>query len=499
MLQKIKQLLKHSFIYSISNISIKASGIILLPIYTAYFSVGQYGKLGLIQITIIIISQSLILGQGLSLIRFNNSSEFSARKHSILFTLSLLIIFIVTVFVIIGNIFLFPLSSLFGDAGSYSVYVKIAIYIIAFITLNNLMLSKLRAEENSILYTSSSILKIILIIGVNIYLIIVKRLGIESVLYAQLFGEVFQLLIILPNVLKQIKTKIEYDIIRPSLKYGIPLIFSTMAINLLNGSDRFILKYLSTYTELGLYELGYKVAGILNMFVILPFGLTLLPLAFKIYKTEGDKEYYTKLKTYVAFFLIWAGLALSLFSEEIVLLFSQDPSYYPAYKVVPLIALAYVIYGVSMISSLGMYLTGKNHFVALITIFCAGLNIALNFWLIPIYGMIAAAANTVISFAILDVFSNLTSRRYYNIPYEHFKIIRLFLFSVLFFVFIGLFNELEFESRLLLKIISIISFPVFVVLLKYFTRNELILINGAIKKWIKPSAWKDIFKNKNTG
>ena len=192
MLNNLKSLLKHSFIYSISNISIKASGIILLPIYTAYFSVGEYGKLGLIQITIIIISQSLILGQGLSLIRFNNSSEFNARKNSILFTLSLLIIFIVAVFVIIGNIFLFPLSSLFGDAGSYSVYVKIAIYIIAFITLNNLLLSKLRADENSILYTSSSILKIILIIGVNIYLIIVKKLVIEIVLYAQLFGEVLQ-------------------------------------------------------------------------------------------------------------------------------------------------------------------------------------------------------------------------------------------------------------------------------------------------------------------
>ena len=498
MLNNLKSLLKHSFIYSISNISIKASGIILLPIYTAYFSVGEYGKLGLIQITIIIISQSLILGQGLSLIRFNNSSEFSARKNSILFTLCLLIIFIVAVFVIIGNIFLFPLSSLFGDAGSYSVYIKIAIYIIAFITLNNLLLSKLRADENSILYTSSSILKIILIIGVNIYLIIVKKLGIESVLYAQLFGEILQVLIILPNILKQVETKFEYNIIRPSLKYGIPLIFSAMAINLLNGSDRYILKYLSTYTELGLYELGYKVAGILNMFVILPFGLTLLPLAFKIYKTEGDKEYYTKLKTYVAFFLIWGGFTLSLFSEEIVLLFAQNPSYYPAYKVVPLIVLAYVIYGVSMISSLGMYLTGKNHFVALITIFCAGLNIGLNFWLIPRYGMMGAAANTVISFAILDGLSNIASRRYYNIPYEHFKIIRLFLFAVLFFVFVGLFNELEFVSRLLLKIISIISFPLFIIILKYFTRDELISLNGAIKKWIKPSSWQDVFKNKNT-
>jgi O-antigen/teichoic acid export membrane protein len=494
MLEKIKQLLKHSFIYSISNISIKASGIILLPIYTAYFSVGDYGKLGLIQITIIIISQSLILGQGLSLIRFNNSSEFNVRKKSILFTLSLLVIFIVTVFVLAGNVFLFQFASLFGDAGLYSLYFKIAIYIIAFITLNNLLLSKLRAEENSILYTSSSILKIILIIGINVYLIIVKKLGIESVLYAQLFGEVLQVLIILPNILKQMETKFEFDIIRPSLKYGVPLIFSAMAINLLNGSDRYILKYLSTYTELGLYELGYKVAGILNMFVILPFGLTLLPLAFKIYKTDGDKEYYTKLKTYVAFFLVWVGLSISLFSEEIVLLFAQDSSYYSAYRVVPLIVLAYVIYGVSMISSLGMYLTGKNHFVAVITIFCAGLNIALNFWLIPKYGMMGAAANTVVSFAILDVLSNIASKRYYRIPYEHFKILSLFLFSVLFFALLGFISKLGFEVRLLLKIIAIISFPLFTILLKYFTRDEIITINGAIKKWIKPSSWMTLLK-----
>jgi len=498
MLEKIKHLLKHSFIYSISNISIKASGVILLPIYTAYFSVGDYGKLGLIQITIILISQSLILGQGLSLIRFNNSSEFKSRKSSILFTLSLLVIFIITVFIILGNIFLFQFSSLFGDADSYSVYFKIAIYTTALITLNNLLLGKLRAEENSILYTSSSIIKIILIIGVNVYLIIVKKLGIESVLYAQLFGEILQTVVIFPYILKQIKIKFEFDIIRPSLKYGIPLIFSAMAINLLNGSDRYILKYLSTYTELGLYELGYKVAGILNMFVILPFGLTLLPLAFKIYKTEGDKEYYTKLKTYVAFFLAWAGFSISLFSEEIVLLFAQDPSYYSAYTVVPLIVLAYVIYGVSMISSLGMYLTGKNHFVALITIFCAGLNIALNFWLIPKYGMMGAAANTAISFAILDVLSNIASWRYYKIPFEHFKILRLFLFSILFFAFVGLFNGLKFESRLFLKILSVISFPLLVTILKYFSRDEITSINGAIKKWIKPSVWKDFFNNKNT-
>ena len=494
MLENLKSLLKHSFIYSISNIAIKASGIILLPVYTAYFSVEDYGKLGLILITTVIISQSLILGQGLSLIRFNNSVEFKERKDSILFTLSLLVLFIVLIFTIIGNLFVDEFSSLLGDTESYAAYFKIAIYIIAFVTINNFFLSKLRADENSILYTVSSILKIILTILINIYLIIYKKLGIESVLYAQLIGEAFQLLIILPKIIKSLQIKFELDVIKPSIKYGLPLIFSAMAINLLNGSDRYLLKFLSNYTELGLYELGYKVAGVLNMFVIIPFGLTLLPLAFKIYKTAGDKEYYSKLKTYVAFFLFWAGFSLSIFSKEVVTLFSQNASYYPAYSVVPLIVFAYIIYGMSMISSLGIYLTGKNQYVAIITIFCAALNIGLNFILIPNYGMMGAAVNTVISFGILDVLSLLSAGKYYKIPYENLKIMRLTVLSILLYLFADIFNSTDLFIRLLIKFVFILSFPLLVIGIKYFSLRELLAFKGAIKKWIKPSSWKTLLQ-----
>jgi O-antigen/teichoic acid export membrane protein len=490
MLENIKHLLKHSLIYSISNISLKASGVILLPIYTSYFTVEEYGRLGLILITIIIVSQSLILGQGLSLIRFNNSIEFRDKKRTILFTLTLLVTGVVLIFIVFGNIFINQLASLFGDAIIYESYLKIAIIIIALITLNNLFLSKIRADESSIRYTLSSLLKIFIIIILSIYLIVYIKLGIEGVLYAQMVGEAGQLLFLLPYILKHSEVKFENNIIKPSLKYGVPLIFSAMAINLLNGSDKYILKFLTSYTELGLYELGYRVAGIVNMFVILPFGLTLLPIAFRIYKTTGDKEYYAKLKTYVAFFLIWAGFSLSVYSKEIVMLFAQDPSYYPAYNVVPLIILSYVLYGVSMISSLGMYLTGKNHFVAIVTIVCAGINIGLNFWLIPLYGMMGAALNTVISFAILDILSIFASNRYYKIPYQHFKIAALFLFVILLFLITELFNHLELEYRVPIKLFFIILFPILVSRLKYFTQDELKTIYGTVKKWIKPSTWR---------
>jgi O-antigen/teichoic acid export membrane protein len=494
MLNRIKQLLKHSFIYSISNIAIKASGVILLPVYTAYFSVEDYGKLGLIQISIIIVSQSLILGQGLSLIRFNNSIEFASRKKSILFTLSALILVVTGGFTLLANIFLDQIVVIFGAVSEYSLLLEIAIYIIALITINNLFLSKIRAEENSILYTSSSIIKIILMIILNLYLIIYEGMGIESVLYSQLAGESVQLILILPSIIVQIHTRFEFNIIIPSLKYGLPLIFSAMAINLLNGSDRYILKFLSSYTELGLYELGYKVAGVLNMFFIIPFGLTLLPMAFKIYKTEGDKEYYSKLKTYVTVLLLWAGFALSVFAKEMVMLFAQNQSYYPAFSVVPLIVLAYVIYGVSMISSLGMYLTGKNQYIALITIFCAGLNIGLNFWLIPQFGMMGAAVNTVVSFSILDILSNAASSKHYKIPYEYFKLIRLFAAAILFFIATDLSNQFELIIRMVIKLIAIILFPLLVISIRYFSKKELVLIKGAIIKWMKPAEWKNQLK-----
>ena len=490
MLANLKHLVKHSLIYSISNVTIKASGVILLPLYTHYFPVEAFGKLGLIMVIIVLFSQSLVLGQGVSVIRYNNTLEFNSKRKSILFTLTILILFIVAVFIFISESFLTQISSLFGEINEYRSFLKIAIYIIAFTTINNLFLSKVRADDNSVLYTLSSVLKVILMVALSLYLIIEKSFGIDGALYAQLAGEILQTLIILPKIFNQIQFKFEYNIIGETLKFGVPLIFSAMAINLLNGSDRFILKFLSGETELGLYELGYRVAGVVNMFMIMPFGLTLMPLAYKLYKQEGDKEYYKKLKTYVAFVLVWGGFSLSLFGKEIVEIFAQQESYYPAAEVVSLIVLAYVIYGISMISSLGMFLTGNNYYVAYITIFCAGLNIGLNFWLIPIYGMVGAAINTVIAFAVLDILSNIASNRYYKIEYEHWKLIKLYILGILIFLLGNYLNNFSIFLRAILKILLIVIFPLIVILFGYFDKKELKSISGALKKWRNPMRWK---------
>lgn len=492
MIENLKSILKHSFVYGISNVAQKASGIILLPLYTYFLTVEEYGRYGLLFVTTIIISQSLVLGQSSAVIRYNNSTEYASKKKSIFFTLSLLVLFVTIIFLVIAELNLNQISGWFGSLQNFKMPVRICIYIISAITINNILMGKIRADEKSVLYTIAGLIKIIIQIGFTVYFLISLRLGLSGVLLGQLAGEISTIPVVLPSLLREIEFKFESGIIKDSLRFGLPLVFSAVAINLLNGSDRYIIKFLSGEKVLGLYELGYRVAGIINMLMIIPFNLSLLPIAYKVYKTEGDKDYYKKLKTYLAFVLVWAGLSLSLFGREIVLIFALNSSYYSAYTVVPFIILAYIIYGLSTISSLGMYLSGKNFYMAFITLFCAGLNIGLNFWLIPEYGIIAAAANTALAFLVQDILSILASNKYYKVKYEYFKLTKIFLSGILIYVIVSYLLTGSIFTDILIKIFVTILFPFICLFLRCFEKKELAIAKKVWLKWKDP---KDLLKN----
>ena len=495
MIDNLKNILKHSLVYGISNVAQKASGVILLPLFTYYLTVEEYGRYGLLFITTVILSQSLVLGQSSSVIRYNNLVDYRGKKKSIFFTLTTIVLFVTIIFVIISELYLDQISSWFGSSADFKLPIKVCIYIVAVVTLNNVLLGKVRADERSILYTVSGLIKIVVQIGFTVYFLVFLKMGLVGVLLGQLSGELSTILVVVPSLLKEIEFKFEKSIIKDSLSFGFPLVFSAVAINLLNGSDRYIIKFLIGEKVLGLYELGYRVGGIINMMMIIPFNLSLLPMAYKVYQTEGDKDYYKKLKTYLAFVLIWAGLALSLFSKEIVELFALNSSYYSAYQVVPYIILAYILYGISTISSLGMFLSGKNFYMAFITMLCAGINIGLNFWLIPQFGIIAAAINTVIAFFIQDILSIVASNKYYRINYEYLKLTKLFVTGSILFIACSFLLSDSLSVNISIKLVASFIFPFICLAIGCFEKRELIVMKKVFFKWKNPKDWLKNFQS----
>jgi len=182
--------------------------------------------------------------------------------------------------------------------------------------------------------------------------------------------------------------------------------------------------------------------------------------------------------TYSTFFFVWGFVALSLFSREIVVIFGRQKEFWEAYTVVPIILLGYVFSGMRLNASLGMMLTKNTKYVGITTLLSAAVNIGLNFIFIPMYGIMAAAVNTLLSYILFYFLTLYKSNQYYKIPFEHLKLFVLVVVGSLLAGVIYFLPPLGLIIGSLIKIAIIISFPFILYFFNFYEKAELdILLN----------------------
>jgi len=482
MLENLKKTVKHSAIYSLGTISTKLIGIVLLPLYTKNITVSEYGIYGIIEITIMILTQVLTLGQAQSYLRLYEEQEYINKRKSVLFTILIFQATVCLIFTAIGYKLIPWISMHFQNPLLFTIYFRISLSIIVLRIINRTLLNVLRIQEKSLLYASLNIVKFILIMLLNVYFIAIKGIGIRGILYSYLIGDAFLILSLIPIIINQISFKFEFKILKESLLFGIPLIFSALSSMLLNMGDRYVLKLLVDYKEVGIYSLGYKVAGILNVFFIQAFMLGLIPIAYKMYEQKGDKRYYSKMLTYFIFMLFFCGLALSIFSKELIKTFALVSSYWSASNIVPYIVLGYILSGTKFFYNMGLYLKKKTKFIAYNMVGAAVFNIALNFLLIPSMKMYGAALATIISFFVLDIVTYVQAQRFYKIPYENQKLLLMLFISITLYLISNLTNGMVILPRIIIKLLIIFSFPFILYVFKFYEPIELATIKA---KWSK--------------
>jgi len=191
------------------------------------------------------------------------------------------------------------------------------------------------------------------------------------------------------------------------------------------------------------------------------------------------------MQTYFLFILFWAGLGLAFFSKEIIKVLALNANYWDAYQVVPLIILAYIFMGARSVQNLGLYLKNKTKYIAYNTILAAVLNIGLNFLLIPKYKMMGAALATVISFVVLYFVTYFVANRFYKIPYENMKLLKMLVLAIILFFFSTLTADFNILPRILIKIAIIIAFPLILYPMNFYEPIEILRMKQSWKKWRK--------------
>ncbi|PNH94608.1 hypothetical protein [Vibrio diazotrophicus] len=189
------------------------------------------------------------------------------------------------------------------------------------------------------------------------------------------------------------------------LKFSYPVVFSSLASWIIVFSDRLFIEYFLGVDDVAWYSLLVQLAGFAQILNVL-YTIYVTPAVLKVYESssiDGFKLLDVYLKKY-AILLLCLLLAFAFIPDgffEIVLgnnFFSADNR--KDVFILIVISVFMTVYQTAL--SLYFVLLKKLHVHAMFFLLCALINFILNFY-IDIYGVMAAAVATLISYAILNI------------------------------------------------------------------------------------------------
>jgi len=372
---------------------------------------------------------------------------------------------------------LLPFSSqiswlLLGDK-SHSQLISLVILSIMLTNLLVIPFSILRAKDQSMRYVVYSLIQFFINMGVTIYLVAVAKRGVKGNFEGMVIGQLVIILLFTGIYIQLYRAKFSRADAREMLSFGLPFVPAMLAAISLTVADRYFLRVYSTFDEIGVYGLGYKIGLIVSVIIVTPFMLGWGPIMWSVAEKPYAKQFYANVLTYFLTIGLFLALALSILSPEVIQLMSQRESYWRAWQVVPMISLSYVFYGIYYQMNVGINLKKKTKYIPMIVGGAAIINLLLNYLLIPNCGMIGAAIATILSYAILVIFSFFISRRLYQINYQWKRIIKL---SIIFTVLLSIGLLISFDSILIslaVKLIILLFFPILLILTHFFNKDEI--------------------------
>lgn len=386
MFEQFKRFFRHSTIYAIGNVINRVAAFLLLPLYTRYLTPNEFGTLEIFYVTSATLQAFLGMMIAHAALRFYFEYNDEIEKKQVIST-ALIGSFIFTLpIVMILSIYSGSFSNLLFKSVEYAFLFKLVFMIIFLELSKEIALAYLRAKERSFLFISVSIFQLLAQIGLNVYTVVYLKKGIYGILLGNLISIFITWVILVSITTGYCGINFHLPKLKAMLKYSYPFMLATVGAMVINSSDRFFLKAYSTLGIIGLYGLGFRFGMVIKTLLIEPFNTSFGPFRFSIMKNYDAKEIYSRSLSYFLFIIVFLSLGISIFSKDVLVIMSA-PSFWGAYKVVPLITLSIILGGIIYIFQTGIFLIKKTKYIFYITSLTAILILILNWLFIPKFHM----------------------------------------------------------------------------------------------------------------
>ncbi len=448
---------KASVAYTICNILQRCMSFITLPLFTRILSTEEYGQSSIFSswLSILTIFISLYLGYG----SFNTAMlKFKERRNEYLASANSICVLFAIVFMIIY----LPLQKYFNLF--FELPTPLIIFMILEIIAGNALQcwnGKMRFE-----YKYKSVIAVTLSMTVlSPIMSYILILGSDEKGYARIIGNsivtiCFGGFLLFQNWLKEHKIYTK-EFWKYALGFNIPLIPYYLSQVIFNQSDRIMIGHMQGTGKAGIYNVAYTLATLLTV-VLNAINNAYVPWLYERIK-DDDRAKNQKVSCYIAIIMAVLLLAVIIAAPEIIFILAGK-KYMDAIWVVPPVAMSLLLLFYSqMFINIEFYFEEKKSLVKG-TIWAAVINIVLNALLIPVFGFVAAAYTTLISYIIFTIMHYFAYRKILvrkNIPQDlyDFRSLLIIMFAFLMIGFLMMmFYKLSFIRYIIIFVGAFILF-----------------------------------------
>lgn len=472
-------LIKQSGLYALGNVAIKLSGLILAPLYlnSTILTVEAYGQFAVLYVFAQICIISVGLGLGTGMLRYVGKEEKAKEQDALPFTAVVATIFLALIFALVIWGLAGQLAGYFlEDVGQQRVIQFLGIYVGCKVVASVPMML-LRIQERAGIYVIAVVLEMVILIG-GIYTFLAQQLlGVEGIYMAYALAAGVQVVVLLVSLAFVVKWQFDWQLLKPVLTYGGPLIFMGLAGLVLNAGDRFILKELTTNEVIGKYEWAARLSGVLNLFLVQSFQLAFTILGLKTLGS-GDFSLHRRAFRHFSIWSAWAVLCISLFAFDLTAALSRvgvDEFYLSSAILVFPLALGAMIYGVFIVINNVFLAAAKTQLISWMVIMAAGLNIVFNLILIPYYEAFGAAIATVLAYGILVFLASRKAKQEIHIKYKWSTF--FLVVSMITLLFLAGLTTQEWDTlpRIGARILLVLAYFPLLYIFKIYRRDEIAL------------------------
>ncbi len=486
-----KKLAGDTAIYGVSSIVGRFLNWWLVPYYSFMFLPGEYAVVTNMYAYVSFFLVLLIYGMETSYFRFASRNKNPEEVYST----SLISLFFTTIaFVLFASVFRSEIARLiqYPEHSEYILWFAIILGIDSFTAIP---FARLRLNNRPVKFAAIRFISIAITIGFNLFFISLcprliannpdsiirifysEDIGVGYVFISNLLASVITLLLLLPEIFR-ISFTFNKKLLKQMLSYGFPILIVGLAGMVNQNIDKVLIPFLlpddqNPMIQLGIYGANYKLAVLMNMF-IQAFRYAFEPFFFARSNSKDDPKVYALIMKYFVIFglIIFLGMVLYIDILKVII----DVEYHEGLKVVPLILMANLFFGMYFTLSLWYKLKDMTRYGAYMALIGAAITLVLNVVLIPVMGYMGSAVAVLVCFFTMVVISYLLGQKYYYVPYN-IKRIGTYFFIALILFFISFYTS---GLELIMKYMThTIFITIFVVIVFSLEKNE-------IRRIIKP-------------